>query len=65
MEAKTTAPAGARWRKSTRSGGGEHCVELAGDATFGAVRDSKNADGPAIVLRPEALGALLDVARRA
>jgi hypothetical protein len=44
-----------RWRKSRRSGGnGGQCVEIA--HTLGAVRDSKNSDGP--ILRAE-LGALL------
>jgi hypothetical protein len=37
---------GARWRKSSRSGGeGTQCVEL---ANVGAVRDSKNRTGPAL-----------------
>jgi hypothetical protein len=52
--------AGTRWRKSTRSGGGENCVEV---AEVGAVRDSKNADGPVIVPGHAALGALFDAAR--
>jgi hypothetical protein len=34
------------WRKSSRSGGAENCVELA--YGLGAVRDSKNPDGPAL-----------------
>ncbi|OLF07130.1 hypothetical protein BLA60_28370 [Actinophytocola xinjiangensis] len=35
---------GARWRKASASGGeGGQCVEL---ANVGAVRDSKNPDGP-------------------
>jgi hypothetical protein len=40
---------GARWRKSSRSGGqGGACVEVAnlGDAV--AIRDSKNPDGPGL-----------------
>lgn len=38
-----------KWFKSSRSGGGQHCVETAftdGGAVY--VRDSKNPDGPAL-----------------
>ncbi|MGH3877224.1 MAG: DUF397 domain-containing protein [Actinophytocola sp.] len=43
---------GARWRKSTFSGGGgdENCVEVALVDSVTAVRDSKNATGPVLVL---------------
>ncbi|MCT2587076.1 DUF397 domain-containing protein [Actinophytocola gossypii] len=41
-------PTDARWRRSTRSGGGENCVELAQGPTWAAVRDSKNATGPVL-----------------
>jgi hypothetical protein len=34
------------WRKSTHSGGGNDCVEIATIAIGAAVRDSKNPDGP-------------------
>jgi hypothetical protein len=34
-----------RWRKSSRSGGGENCVEVAPGDPVSAVRDSKNPDG--------------------
>jgi hypothetical protein len=34
------------WRKSSHSGGGNDCVEIAADVTATAVRDSKNPDGP-------------------
>lgn len=34
------------WRKSSFSGGDNQCVELAD--TLGAVRDSKNPNGPAL-----------------
>lgn len=47
----------ARWRKSSLSASTDSCVEL---HTDGAVRDSKNPDGP-IVEVP--LGALLLAAR--
>jgi hypothetical protein len=35
-----------RWRKSSRSGTGTNCVELA--ATLDRVRDSKNPTGPTL-----------------
>jgi uncharacterized protein DUF397 len=35
-----------QWRKSSHSGGGNDCVEIAGGATDTAVRDSKNPNGP-------------------
>lgn len=38
------------WRKSSRSGGGEECVEVARLDAKIAVRDSKNPDGPKLVL---------------
>ncbi|MBF6173637.1 DUF397 domain-containing protein [Nocardia blacklockiae] len=41
---------GAKWFKSSRSGGGKDCVEVAhlGDGLVG-VRDSKDPSGPALV----------------
>lgn len=39
----------AKWRKSSRSGGGNaSCVEVADLAAAVAVRDSKNPSGPAL-----------------
>ncbi|TNY36550.1 DUF397 domain-containing protein [Thermomonospora catenispora] len=43
-------PAYATWRKSTYSGGGNNCVEVADLGAVVAVRDSKNPDGPALTL---------------
>lgn len=41
------------WRKSSRSGGGGACVEVAELADGGrAVRDSKNPTGPALRFTP-------------
>ncbi|MFJ3792692.1 DUF397 domain-containing protein [Kitasatospora sp. NPDC090091] len=41
----------ARWRKSSHSGGGGACVEVAdGFAGVMPVRDSKDPDGPALVI---------------
>ncbi|CCF61988.1 DUF397 domain-containing protein [Nocardia cyriacigeorgica] len=44
---------GARWFKSSRSVGGNDCVEVAhlGQGCIG-VRDSKNPTGPALVFTP-------------
>ncbi len=57
--------AGARWRKSSFSGGGgdENCVEVAFADAATALRDSKNAHGPVIVLPTAAWNALLTAAR--
>lgn len=44
---------GARWFKSSRSSGGNDCVEVAHlDAGHVGVRDSKNPSGPALVFSP-------------
>lgn len=50
---------GARWRKSSRSGtNGGNCVEVASNlAGFVAVRDSKDANGAALVVSPPAFTA--------
>ncbi len=38
-----------RWSKSSRSGAGNNCVEVAHLDTGRAVRDSKNPAGPALM----------------
>jgi hypothetical protein len=46
----------AEWRKSTHSGSnGGDCVELAGAPGLVAVRDSKDPEGPVLLLTPAAL----------
>lgn len=37
------------WRKSSYSGGGNNCVEVASDAATVAIRDSKNPEGGQLV----------------
>jgi hypothetical protein len=49
-----------KWRKSTRSGGEGHCVEVANVHTAVAVRDSKDPDGPKVILTRTGWRALAD-----
>ena len=42
------------WRKSSYSGGGNNCVEVAMTATACAVRDSKNPDCGQLIFGPSA-----------
>jgi hypothetical protein len=53
------------WRKSSYSGGnGGQCVEVGANLPgVVAVRDSKDPDGPALVLEPAAFAALVDAIR--
>jgi len=42
------------WRKSSRSGGGADCVEVAVESAATALRDSKNPDGGQLLFdRPQ------------
>ena len=53
---------GARWRKSSFSGGegdNSNCVEVALAGPAAALRDSKNSAGPVLVLPVSAWAALL------
>ncbi len=49
-----TSPVFIDWRKSSRSGGGDNCVEVAvaADGNVG-VRDSKNPTGPVLAFSRE------------
>ncbi|AXO35548.1 DUF397 domain-containing protein [Micromonospora chalcea] len=57
---------GARWRKSTRSGGnGGNCVEVAGNLPgVVGVRDSKDPAGPVLTFTPAAWTRFLTSTRR-
>lgn len=59
---------GANWRKSTRSGNGGNCVEVATNlldsAGVVAVRDSKDPDGPVLTFTPEQWQAFITAAQQ-
>lgn len=57
------ALAAATWRTSSRSGGGENCVEVAAVPGGMAVRDSKNRLGPAFVFDPASWSAFVRAIR--
>lgn len=57
---------GARWRKSTKSGGnGGDCVEVADNlAGVVGVRDSKDPAGPALTFAPAAWRRFVETTKR-
>ncbi len=55
----------ARWLKSSHSGSGDQCVEVARlNGGAHAVRDSKDPQGPALMFAPSAWRSFLDAVRR-
>ena len=54
----------AHWRKSSYSGGGNNCVEVAQTATACAVRDSKNPDDGHLIFGADAWEAFLTDIKR-
>lgn len=54
----------ALWRKSSHSGSGDQCVEVAALSTgHRAVRDSKNVTGPVLLFGPDEWRVFLDSVR--
>jgi hypothetical protein len=47
------------WRKSSRSTGGNDCVEVAQTRTRYLIRDSKNPDRARLAVRPQAWAAFI------
>ncbi|MGC5399118.1 DUF397 domain-containing protein [Streptomyces sp. DT20] len=54
----------AAWRKSSYSGQGGDCIEVAGLTARTAVRDSKNPTGPALILGNRAWAAFVEDAKQ-
>jgi len=52
------------WRKSSKSTGGNDCVEVAQAATHCLVRDSKNPDGARLAVRSQAWAGFIDDIKR-
>lgn len=53
----------AEWKASSYTAGNGNCVEAAVVGNQVGVRDSKNVDGPALVLEPAAFAGLVEFAK--
>ncbi|MBE1533972.1 DUF397 domain-containing protein [Actinomadura algeriensis] len=54
-----------RWRKASRSSEqGDHCIELAAVSGGVAVRDSKNSNGPKLLLRRVDFSRVTEIIKR-
>ncbi|MFD9062318.1 DUF397 domain-containing protein [Kitasatospora purpeofusca] len=59
-EPPTPSPAaGLTWVKSSHSGGGGNCVEVAVSGRLYYIRDSKDPHGPTLAVTPQAYAELL------
>jgi hypothetical protein len=54
----------AQWTKATKSNGSNGCVEVAQLTSWTGVRDSKNPDGPALLVTPQEWACFVDAAAR-
>jgi hypothetical protein len=61
VDVTVSEPAGAVWRKSSRSGAGNDCVELIVGRSGAKVRDSKHRDGRQLVFADTRWHAFLGV----
>ncbi len=55
---------GAAWHKSSQSGSNSGCVSVATIRDYCAVRDSKNIDGPAIIVSRAAWAKFISLIKR-
>ncbi|MEV0535884.1 DUF397 domain-containing protein [Kitasatospora sp. NPDC050463] len=60
--APNSAALAVAWKKSSRSGGNGDCVEIAAADDVRYVRDSKNPEGPALILSADAHAAFIAAA---
>jgi hypothetical protein len=61
---QAAGPTPGAWRKSSYSGGGNNCVEVAPGAVSCAVRDSKNPDGAQLTFGADAWQAFITDIKR-
>jgi hypothetical protein len=59
MRVPVEALAGAKWKKSSKSGGAQQCVEIAWSSDLAAIRDTKDRDGGVLAFEQAAFGAFI------